>query len=94
MKRSNIQGVFFNKTKVLLNITHLPLTEINNLYLNFFIGLWSFVKEKNTCRFSTNYALKTGFSKVPIFGRFLYHDKFKECAKMRTFLKFKLRSLC
>ena len=86
--------VFFNRTKILLNLTHLTLTEVNNLYLNFFIGLGHFVQEKKVWRFSTNYAQKTGFSKVPIFGRFLDHDQFKECAKMRTFLKIKLRGLC
>ena len=39
--------------------------------------------------FSTNYALNIGFSK----GLILKIYGFKDCGKMRTFLKFKLRVL-
>ena len=38
--------MFFNGTKVLLNLTHLPFTEIIKQYLIFFIGLGHFVQEK------------------------------------------------
>ena len=41
-----IYSVFFKGTKVLLNLTHLPLTKINDQYLISFIGLGSFVTEK------------------------------------------------
>ena len=45
-----IHSVFFNgtETKVWLNLTKLPLTEINNQYLIFFIDLNSLVSEKKT----------------------------------------------
>ncbi len=44
LNHSSIYRVFFFiGTKVFLNITYLPLKEIINLYLNFFIGSGSFV---------------------------------------------------
>ena len=37
---------FFRRTKVLLNLTHLPLAEINNQYLISFIDLGHLDKKK------------------------------------------------
>ena len=50
--------VFLKVTKVLLYLTHLPLTDINNQYLIFLIGLGNFVSEKVISQLSTYYTSK------------------------------------
>ena len=42
----SISTAFLKKENLLLNLTHLPLIEINNRYLIFFIGLGSFASKK------------------------------------------------
>ena len=42
-EKENNKVLNFNETKVLLNLTHLPLTEIDNQYLIFFIRSEHFV---------------------------------------------------
>ena len=45
-EKENNKVLNFNETKVLLNLTHLPLTEIDNQYLIFYIGIGSFESAK------------------------------------------------
>ena len=44
----------------------LPTYPCQELIIDFFCK-WSFISDENISWFSTNYALKTGFSKVPYF---------------------------
>ena len=50
-EKENNKVLNFNETKVLLNLTHLPLTEIDNQYLIFFHQVGAFCIRKRFCSF-------------------------------------------
>ena len=81
-------------TKVLLYLTHLQLTEVDNQYFIFFIEVGNFISEKKHLMIFHKLCFKNRFSKVPNFLILMEHNQFKRYEKMRTFLKFNLRGLC